>query len=82
MEDAEAQIHALIGHSIDNAFNDKVKIDEIKQYIVKDLGIHDPDAIFQTLSTMFKNSALLSKRKLSQIDRMYYAILQERARHR
>lgn len=67
-------------NSYSTAFNDQAKIDTIKEFLVRDMGLKTPEKVFETLPRLLEHARNVTSLKLTDLDKLVYLVLMEKAR--
>lgn len=80
MKDADAALSSFFSNSLNLAFDDSGKIEIIKEFMVKDLGIRDQASMVSMLPKMLEHAKTVTEMKMSLLDKLFYLIMHQKSR--
>ena len=78
LDEAELQIRSILGGVLNPEYGDDRKLEVIRDYLVKDLKLTDPEKMFEILRQYRTRP---QKVNMVAIDRLYYSMMEERKKH-
>lgn len=80
MKDADTALNAFFSDTFNLAFDDSGKIEVIKEFMVKDMGIRDQASMVAMLPKMLEHAKTVTEMKMSLLDKLFYLIMHQKSR--
>lgn len=77
---ADLALKQFPGLSVNNLFDDSQKLEDVKAFIVEDMGIRDPDNMVSILPKLMIQAEQMTHMKMGPLDKLLYLVMLYRAR--
>ena len=78
LKDVESALNMFLANSFSSAFEDRNKLEFIKDFIVHGMGVRSQDDMVKILPRMLEHAEQVTKMKMSSLDKLFYLIMNQK----